>query len=96
MLGAGVAAGSAGSDGSAGSEEVAWLPFDAWARKTSPSPQQHARALITTLSVLLPEHGLSALRLDEALEDRWLTREVWRALNLPDLAVVCDWAEVER
>lgn len=42
--------------------------------------QQHARALIDTLATLLPEHGLSALRLDEALEDRWLTREVWRVV----------------
>lgn len=71
---------------------------DGWgvARVAEGDAQQHARALISTLSALLPEQGLAALRLDEALEDRWLTREVWRSLGLPDLQVVCDWAEVSR
>lgn len=79
----GLAAGPAHQDG-------------ARARERESRAQHRAFALITTLSALLQEHGLAALSLDEAQEDRWLTREVWRALGLPDLQVVCDWAEVSR
>lgn len=53
-----------------------------------------ARALITHLAELLPRLGLVALRTPEAERDPWLTREVWRALELPELEVVearCRW-----
>lgn len=59
--------------------EAMWEAFEAgWS--TERAAQRRARALIEALSALLPAHGLSALRLDEALEDRWLTREVWRVV----------------
>lgn len=51
--------------------------------------QQFAKTLINDLSDALTD--LSSLRLDIAHSDPWLTREVWRALRLPDLQFVEDW-----
>lgn len=51
--------------------------------------QCEARALIRALSSSLT--GLSSLRLDVAHDDPWLTREVWRTLELPDMQFVEDW-----
>lgn len=64
-------------------KEAAWAAWAAGLERVEVEEQvaqQHARALTETLATLLPEHGLSALRLDEAMEDRWLTREVWRVV----------------
>lgn len=42
---------------------------------------------------LLRTHGLAARLLDEVRADPWLTREIVRALGLPDLAVWVDWCK---
>lgn len=47
--------------------------------------------LLNILPSLLRQHGLAARLLDEVRKDPWLTREVVRALSLPDLAVWEDW-----
>lgn len=57
------------------------------AKREELSAQQHARDLIATLSTLLPERGLEALRTPEAEEDPWLTREVWCIVMERDVEV---------
>lgn len=57
------------------------------AKRAELRAQQHARALIASLSALLPAHGLEALRTPEAEEDPWLTREVWRVVMERDVEV---------
>lgn len=56
-------------------------------------PPSHTRAvhLLNTVPALLRQHGLAARLLDDVREDPWLTREVVRALGLPDLALWEDW-----
>lgn len=70
--------------------EAAWANGDD-GEASERAAQQHARDLIFVLSESIPSLGLAVLRTDEAQEDPWLTREVWRALGAPDFAVACDW-----
>lgn len=53
--------------------------------------QHETKTLIKELSASLT--GLSSLRLDIAHNDPWLTREVWRTLELEDMQLVEDWYE---
>ena len=55
--------------------------------------QERTRALLGVLPDLLRTHGLAARLLDDVRADPWLTREVVRALALPDLAVWVDWCK---
>lgn len=52
--------------------------------------KKHKHLFETLMSEL---QDLTSLRLDIAWIDPWLTREMWRALELPDLDIVCDWYE---
>lgn len=61
------------------------------ARAAVGETEQRIRALLAILPELLRTHGLAARLLDDAREDPWLTREVVRALGLPDLAAWSDW-----
>ena len=100
------AAGAAGDAGDAAAE-AAWAAYDAaaeaaWAAgdaaaeaagAATEAKQQRTRDLLGILPDLLRTHGLAARLLDEVREDPWLTREVVRALGLPDLAVWVDWCK---
>lgn len=50
--------------------------------------QAEIRDRINALSSLLLEHGLEALRTQEAEDDPWLTREVWEVVMERDVEVV--------
>lgn len=62
----------------------------AWEERPK-AKQAEVRALLEALPDLLRTHGLAARLLDDARAEPWLTREVVRALSLPDFDAWCDW-----
>lgn len=47
--------------------------------------------MMQKLSSQISERRLATLRTDEAIENPWLTVNVWRSMGEPDLQIVLDW-----